>query len=188
LDKQNNNIQIMKKLTLGALALMLFLTTACKKNTTEPAATTGGGSATVTAGNYGFDGSATLGKFSSTKAGITQTTVNGVTTFTVSAIKDGSNESITIVLLQKITATGKIALTYNGGIGGIVLSKDYTKPSDLTLNYSTERSSTTNKGGGEINVTKLDGNTIEGTFYAIAYNNAGKEAFIEQGSFSGKIQ
>lgn len=177
----------MKKLTIGALVLMLFITTACKKNNSDGAGATGG-SATLTAGNYGFDGNAGLGKFSSTKVGITQTTVNGVNTFTVSAIKDGSNESINIVLLQKITATGKITLTYNGGLGGITLSKDYTKPPDLTLNYSTERYSATGKGGGEVNITKLDGNTIEGTFYAIAYNSTGKESFVEQGAFSGKIQ
>lgn len=177
----------MKKLTFGVLILILSVATACKKNNNdEPTAT--GGAATVTAGNYGFDGSASLGKFSSTKAGITQTTVNGLTTFAISAIKDGSNESISIVLLQKITAVGKITFTYNGGTGGIVLSKDYTKPADLTLNYSTERFSATGKGGGEINITKLDGNTVEGTFYAVAYNSLGKESFIEQGSFSGKIQ
>ncbi len=177
----------MKKLTLSVFAFILLLTTACKKNETQ-APVTAGAAATVTAGNYGFDSNASLGKFSSTKAGITQTTVNGITTFTVTAIKDGSNESITIILLQKITATGKIAINDNGATGGIVISKDYTKPADLTLNYSTQRSSATNRGGGEVIVTKLDGSSIEGTFYAVGYNSAGKEAYVEQGSFSGKIQ
>lgn len=132
--------------------LVLLITTACKKTQSDEPVTAGGNT-TLTAGNYGFDGNAGLGKFSSTKAGITQTTVNGISTFTISAIKDGSNESISIVLLQKVIATGKITLTYNGGLGGIVLSKDYTKPSDLTLNYSTERYSSTGKGGGEVNIT-----------------------------------
>lgn len=177
----------MKKILFSQLVLAMLIITACKKNKSDQPETTSG-NATLTAGNYGFDGTASLGKFSSTKVGITQITVNGLTTFTLSAIKDGSNESISIVLLQKITATGKITLTYNGATGGIVLSKDYTKPGDLSLNYSTERFSTTGKGGGEINITKLDGNTIEGTFYAIAYNNTGKESFVEQGAFSGKIQ
>jgi len=39
-----------------------------------------------------------------------------------------------------------------------------------------------------VNFTKVDGKTVEGTFYAVAYNNARKEAFVEQGSFKGTIQ
>jgi hypothetical protein len=177
----------MKKLTYAVLALLIAITAACIKDTDKGLAATGA-AATLTATNYGFDGGASLGKFSSTKAGIVQATVSGVSTFTVSAIKDGSNESVTIMLLQKVTTVGKITLTYNGGMGGIILSKDYTKPADLTLNYSTEGYSTTVKGGGEVNITKLEGDTVEGTFYAVAFNSAGKESFIEQGAFSGKIK
>ncbi|GAB3926011.1 DUF6252 family protein [Mucilaginibacter myungsuensis] len=176
----------MKKLTLGALIILTVFTLGCKKDQTETPTTTSGAGATVTAGNYGFDGSASLGKFSSTKAGIVQLTANGVTTFTLTAIKDGSNQSITIILLKK-AAVGKFALGPAQTNGGIIISKDYTKASDGTLNYSTDKSGTM-QGGGEVNITKLDGSTVEGSFYAIAYNSSGKEAFVEQGTFLGKIQ
>ena len=175
----------MKKAILSILTMAVLFTTACKKNDdTNPGAT--GGAATVTAGNYGFDGSASLGKFSSTKAGITQVTAGGFTTFSVTAIKDGSNESITLILLKK-AAVGKVQFGPSLANGGIIISKDYTKAGDGALNYSTDNSGAM-AGGGEVNFTKVDGNTVEGTFYAIAYNNARKEAFVEQGSFSGKIQ
>jgi hypothetical protein len=161
---------------------------ACKKDDTTTPTTTGGGSATVTAGNYGFDGSASLGKFNSTKAGITQTTVAGITTFTVSAIKDGSNEAITIIVLQKVSATGKITFGPSLSNGGITITKDYTKPADRAVNYNTDQNATNGtKGGGEINITKISGNSVEGTFYAVAHNSTGAEAFVEQGTFTGTI-
>ncbi|TDO21306.1 hypothetical protein [Pedobacter duraquae] len=175
----------MKKSMLTVIAMAMLFMTSCKKDNSEnPAAT--GGAATVTAGNYGFDGSASLGKFSSTKAGITQTTVAGITTFSISAIKDGTNESITIILLKK-AAVGKVQLGSSLSNGGIIISKDYMKAADGSVNYSTDNSGAMT-GGGEVNITKVDGNSVEGTFYAIAYNNARKEAFVEQGTFSGKIQ
>lgn len=169
---------------------MVFVLASCKKdnnNTTTPGGGSTGGSATVTAGNYGFDGAAGLGKFSATKAGITQVAAGGITTFSIVAVKDGSNESISIIVLQK-AAVGKIALGSGLSNGGIIISKDYTKPADLTLNYSTDRDGANMKGGGEINITKVDGNAVEGTFYAVAYNSTGKEAFIEQGSFKGTVK
>jgi hypothetical protein len=175
----------MKKLTFGLLMLVAIISS-CKKNDSTDTATTSG-SATVSVSNYGFDGG-TSGKFSSTKAGITQVTAGGITTFTISAIKDGSNESISIVVLQKITTTGRIALPYNGGIGGIIISKDYTKPADVAINYSTEKYSPNVKGGGEIVITKLDGNKVEGTFSGTAVNGSGAVAFVEQGTFAGTIQ
>jgi hypothetical protein len=175
----------MKKLTFSLLILIAI--SSCKKNEADATATTAAGAATVTASNYGFDGGSS-GKFSATKAGITQITVGGVTTFTISAIKDGSNEAITLILLKKVTTTGKTQFSVALNNGGITLSKDYTKPADQTLNYTTDRGTSTARGGGEINVTKLDGNTIEGTFTAVAYNSAGKESFVEQGAFSGTIQ
>lgn len=176
----------MKKLAIHLLALMVLSTTACKKDKDEETPATGG-NATVTMGNYGFDGSASLGKFSSTKAGMTQATAAGITSFTVTAIKDGSNESVTIILLKK-AAVGKYSLGPQQSNGGIVLSKDYTKAGDGALNYSTDLSGTNMAGGSEVNITKVDGNNVEGTFYAVAYNNARKEAFAEQGSFKGTIQ
>lgn len=178
----------MKKATIGVLTVMMFVLASCKKdkNTTTPGGATGG-SATVTAGNYGFDGAASLGKFSSTKAGITQLTAAGITTFSVSAISDGGNQSITIVLTQK-AAVGRVAIGSSLSNGGIVISKDYSKPGDLTLNYSTDRDGNGKQGGGEVNITKVDGSNVEGTFYAVAYNSAGKEAFVEQGAFKGTIK
>lgn len=160
---------------------------ACKKDEIKATGTTSGTSAKVSASLYGFDGG-NSGKFTSTKASITQVTAGGLSTFTVSAIRDGGNEIISIVALKKITATGKIAFGPSITNGLITISKDYTKLSDLSASYTTDKSNPNGvKGGGELNVTKLDGNTIEGTFYAIAYNSAGKEAFVEQGTFSGTI-
>ena len=174
----------MKRTAISLAMLLVLAITSCKKNDVNtPTSTTAG---TVTAGNYGFDGSATLGKFTSTKATFTKVTANNTTTFTVTAVKDGSNEAITIVLL----GTPTVGKTSFGGTlpGSITISKDYSKPSDLSLNYSTERGSNTARGGGEIIFTKVDGNIVEGTFYAVGYNNANKEAFAEQGTFSGTIQ
>ena len=175
----------MKKLITTALVLLIAFTSCKKEEETEIAAT--GGNATVTAGLYGFDGN-NAGKFSSTKAGITQVTAAGITTFSITAIKDNSNESITIILLKKITATGKISFGSALANGAMVISKDYTKPADLSLNYSSDRNSRLMTGGGEVNITKLDGDKVEGTFYGICFNNAEKESFVEQGSFSGSIK
>jgi hypothetical protein len=174
----------MKKLLITVLTLSALSISACKKDKADETAT--GGSATVTAGNYGFDGNSSLGKFSSTKAGITQVSAGGITTFSVTAIKDGSNESITIILL-KPAALGKVQFGPSLSNGGIIISKDYTKAADGTLNYSTDNSGAM-QGGGEVNFTKVDGSNVEGTFYAVAYNNARKEAFAEQGTFKGTIK
>jgi hypothetical protein len=174
----------MKSLSLCLVFVMAL--GACKKDSTTSPANTTCASATVTASGYGFDGQ-NSGKFSSTKAGITQTTVAGLTTFTISAIIDGGNTSIGIVVLQKITTTGKIAFSPSLNNGGITISKDYTQPSDRTMNYTTDQNSATVKGGGEINITKISGTSVEGTFTAVAHNSAGAEAFIEQGTFSGTI-
>ncbi|MBC7399159.1 MAG: hypothetical protein H7289_04375 [Mucilaginibacter sp.] len=178
----------MKTLNKAFYIILAFAATlgACKKDSTTSTTTTTGASATVTASGYGFDG-ANSGKFNSTKAGITQTTVAGLTTFTISAIIDGGNTSIGIVVLQKITTTGKITFSPTLSNGGITISKDYTKPADRTVNYTTDQNSTTVKGGGEINITKISGNSVEGTFYAVAHNSTGAEAYIEQGTFTGTI-
>ncbi len=175
-----------KHALLIGLILVSTIFGACKKDKTEPD-DAGVGSATLTAKLYAFDGG-TATKFTSSKAGITQTTVSGLTTFAISAIKDGSNESINIVVLKKITATGKITFVYNDSSnGGITITKDYTKPADGTLNYKTNAYNATTKGGGELNITKLDGNKVEGTFTFVAINSAGKEAWAENGSFGGTI-
>jgi hypothetical protein len=183
----------MKKLNYALLIAAAILTfSSCKKNNNDPSnggtsGTNGAGAATVTAANYGFDGQSG-GKFSSTKAGIIQQTVAGVTTFAISAIKDGSNEAITITVLHKISATGKFTFGPAESNGGIIITKDYTKPADPGLNYSTNNSGSSSTGGGEINVTSLNGNNIEGTFYVVAYNGKGSAAFAEQGTFKGTIK
>jgi hypothetical protein len=160
---------------------------ACKKDDSADPVHTSGGSATLTANLYGFDGG-TGAKYTSSKAGITQAIVQGDTTFTISAIKDGSNECITIVALHGITSTGKITFVYNDSSnGGITFSKDHTKPMVDSLNYKTSGYSANTKGGGELNITKIDGKKVEGTFYFIAVNNKGQEAWAENGSFSGTI-
>lgn len=174
-----------KKITIMLIILATgFLS--CKKEKSDNA-DSGNGSATVTATNYGFDGGSS-GKFSSTKAGIIQTTVAGQSTFAITAIKDGSNESMTITVLKKVASTGKITFGPSQNNGGIVLSKDYTKPGDGLLNYSTDNSGSGIVGGGEINVTALNGNAVEGTFYAVAFNSRGDKAFAEQGTFKGTIK
>lgn len=175
----------MKNFLSIAFVVSGLLLGGCKKDKNDD---TVAGSGTVTAERYGVDGGA-VSKFTSSKAGITQTTVGGITTFTITAIKDGSNESITAVILHKITAPETVDLIYNNREGsGIIFSKDYTKPSDATLNYKTTNTSSTMKGGGELKITKLDGDKVEGTFYFVAINSAGKEAWAEQGSFSGTIK
>ncbi|RZK52800.1 MAG: hypothetical protein EOO91_18740 [Pedobacter sp.] len=178
----------MKKYLFALLIIGPMMLSSCKKNEKEVEPESTGGSATLTADRYGVDGGSST-KFSSTKAGITQTTVAGLSTFTISAIKDGSNETINIIVLKKVTTVGKITFAYNDSSnGGITFSKDYTKPADGTLNYKTDAFNSTTKGGGELNITKIDGNSIEGTFYFIAINSAGKEAWAENGSFKGTIK
>jgi hypothetical protein len=172
------------QLIIAALCIATCFSS-CKKEDKEPEVSLAAG-ATVTASSYGFDGG-NSGKFSSTKAGIVQVTVGGITTFTISAIKDGSNESIALVILKKISTTGKVSFGPALSNGGLIISKDYNKPADLSLNYSSDNSSRLMQGGGEINVTKLEGNNIEGTFSAVCFNNAEKESFVEQGTFKGTI-
>lgn len=172
----------MKNIYLSVLTLLVLFSFSCKKNANDTDIT---GSATVISNGYGFDGS-NLGKFSSAKVSIAQAVTAGVTTFTITAIKDGSNETITIMLLQK-AAEGKIKLGPTENNGAIVISKDYTKAADGLLNYTTSNSGNM-QGGGEVNITKVSGNNIEGSFYAVAFNSAGKEAFAEQGTFKGVIK
>jgi len=174
----------MKQLFFTTLiAAVAVAASSCKKDSNPSATGTG---ATVTAERYGFDGG-NAGKFTSTQAGIIQTSLGGVSNFSISAIRDGGKESITIIVLKPITSTGVIQLGSDLDNGGIVIMKDYTNPSDLTQRYSTDNDGVTTTGGGEINITKLNGDNVEGTFYAVAYNSTGKEAFAEQGSFKGKI-
>lgn len=143
-----------------------------------------GASATVTAENYGFDGNRS-GKFSSTKAGIVKTSVAGMTILTISAIRDGGNESINMVLYGDVKAQ-----TYslgNGSQNGIVIRKDYQNITDQSKSYSTDNNGNNLTGGGEVKITSVNGNKIEGTFYAVGFNNAKSEAYAEQGKFSGTI-
>jgi ribosomal protein L33 len=173
----------MKKLKGAFIITMLIAVTviSCKKddgNTDDNVA----GAATVTAGNYGFDGTGGA-SFKSTKAGIVQVG----TLWTLSAIKDGSNESISIVL-GNVTATGTYKLDQGNNDGnGAIMLKDYTSATGLG-SYSTDLAATGGMtGGGEVKITKLTATEAEGEFYIVAHNSAGKDAFVEQGKFSGKL-
>ncbi len=178
----------MKKTMICALmAITVLSSTSCtkEKKTTPPTTpTTSGYPATMSAANYGFDGTGGT-SFSSAAAGIVQTSVS----FSITGIKDGTNESINIILVG-VTDTGTYSLDKDNTAGhGAIISKDYTKPSDLALNYNTTgtEAGTGNIGGGKVKITTLTATDAEGTFYIIGYNNAGKAAFAEQGTFKGKI-
>ncbi len=169
----------------GAIILAFLIAVtgiSCKKdNSNTPA--TNAGKATVKANNYGFDGGGGA-SFSATAAGIVQ--VGPI--FTLSAIKDGTNQSISIVL-QNVTGTGTFKLDQDNADGnGAIITKDYSKPSDGTLNYSTDLPSSSGvKGGGEVKITAYSSTHAEGTFYIVAHNSAGKDAFVEQGTFTGTV-
>ncbi|RYU89272.1 hypothetical protein EWM62_13105 [Mucilaginibacter terrigena] len=172
----------MKKLKNAFILTMLIAVTAvsCKKDDNVKAST---GAVTVKASNYGFDG-VNGTNFTSTKAAIVQ--VGNL--WTLTAIRDNGNESITIVL-GNVTGAGTFSLddTNNDGNGAVLL-KDYTKTADPTLNYSTAYAATGGMtGGGEVKITKLTDTEAEGTFYIVAHTQAGKEAFVEQGTFTGKV-
>jgi hypothetical protein len=172
----------MKTITYSIVLLALVISglTSCKKDSTTPKA---GVAASVTADNYGFDGSGGAA-FKSTQAGI----VVAAGTFTVSAIKDGTTQSMSIVLIGA-TTTGTYSLDQGNTAGnGALITKDYTKPTDNTLSYSTDNDDLHGvKGGGKVVITKLTSTEAEGTFYFTGYNSAGKAGFAEQGKFSGKI-
>lgn len=179
----------MKKL-FSYLLMALFMTSilvSCHRNDDEDNSGNNNntaGSATLTAGNYGFDGG-NSGKFSSTAAGIVKTSAAGTTILTISGIKDGGKESINMVLYGDVKVQ-----TYKLGSGsqsGIVIRKDYQNVTDQSMSYSTDNDSPTMTGGGEVKITSVNGNKIEGEFYAVCHNNSGKEAFAEQGKFSGTV-
>lgn len=143
------------------------------------------GSAVLTAEHYGFDG-AHSGKFSSATAGIVKTSAAGMTVITISGIRDGGRESINMVLYGDIEVN-KIYALGSSSQNGIVIRKDYQNVTDQTLSYSTSNNGATMTGGGEVKITAVNGNKVEGTFYAVAYNTAGSEAYAEQGKFSGTV-
>ncbi|MCG2793070.1 MAG: DUF6252 family protein [Weeksellaceae bacterium] len=167
----------------------IFMTTvliSCNRNDDEETGgNNSGGSATLTAEQYGFDG-AHSGKFTSTKAGIAKTSAAGITILTISAIRDGGNESINMVLYGDVTAPKTYTLG-SGSQNGIVIRKEYQNVADLTKSYSTDNNGTMMSGGGEVKITSVAGNKIEGTFYAVGFNSAKSEAYAEQGKFSGTI-
>jgi hypothetical protein len=173
----------MKKIKGAFIITMLIAVTAvsCKKDDGDTN-NNAGGAATVSASNYGFDGTAGA-SFKSTKAGIVQ--VGGL--WTLSAIKDGSNESISIVL-GNVTATGTYKLDQGNSDGnGAIMLKDYKTATGVGA-YSTDLPATGGMtGGGEVKITKLTSTETEGEFYIVAHNSAGKEAFVEQGTFKGTL-
>lgn len=163
------------------LSFVIAITfSSCKKSDSE---INTGVSATVTAANFGFDGGATSA-FKSTAAGMVK--VGNI--LTITAVQDGTPVSITIVL-NNVTATGTFSLDKGNAQGnGAIVTKDYTKPSDTNLNYSTDNTNATGTiGGGQVVITKLTATEAEGTFYIVAFNGAKKDAFVEQGKFTGKL-
>ncbi len=173
----------MKKIKGAILLAMVVAVTgisSCKKDSNTTGAS---GKATVEASLYGFDGTGGT-TFKSTAAGIVQVG----TLWTLTAVKDGSNESITIVL-PNVTGTGTFDLLQDNANGnGAIMAKDYTKPADGALNYSTDLPATGGmKGGGEVKITALTSTSAEGTFYIVAHNSAGKDAFVENGTFKGTL-
>ncbi len=176
----------MKKLLFYFVAAFITVIS-CNRNDDDnnDNGTNTGGSATLTAERYGFDGGS-AGKFTSQKAGIVKTSAAGNTILTISAIRDGGNESINIVLYGD-PASNKTYTLGNGSQNGIIMRKDYLNVSDQAKSYSTDNNGNNMTGGGEVKITSLNGNTIEGTFYAVGFNNAKSEAYAEQGKFSGKV-
>lgn len=151
--------------------------TSCKKDKKEPEGKAG--AATVTASLLGFGSSSA--KFESNAAAIVK--IGPI--FNVTAIKNNSIESININLLG-VTGTGEYDLDEGNSSGNVAyLFKDFKK---TTEGYSTQLSSSSSViGGGKVNITKLTDTEAEGTFYIIAHNDAGEDAWVENGKFSGKI-
>lgn len=174
----------MKKLLFYFIAASVTIVSCNRNDDDSTNGTESGGSATLTAERYGFDG-ASAGKFTSQKAGIVKTSAAG-TILTISAVRDGGNESINIVLYGE-PATNKTYTLGNGSQNGIIIRKDYLNVSDQAKSYSTDNNGNNMTGGGEVKITALNGNTIEGTFYAVGFNNAKSEAYAEQGKFSGTV-
>ncbi len=177
----------MKKLFVylfSGLLMTSVLLVSCRSNDDDNGGNNNGSSATLTAERYGFDGG-TAGKFSSTAAGIAKTSAAGMTILTISGVRDGGRESINIVINDDLAVK-----TYdlNSSTGnGMVIRKDYQNVTDQSMSYSTDNNGTSMTGGGEVKITSIDGNKIKGTFYAICFNNSGKEAYAEQGEFSGTV-
>jgi len=179
----------MKKLLFYFIATFISITLAssCSRNDDDKNdnGTNTGGSATLTAERYGFDGGSS-GKFTSQKAGIVKTSAAGNTILTISAIRDGGSESINMVLYGEPT-TNKIYALGNGSQNGIVIRKDYLNVTDLAKSYSTDNNGNNMTGGGEVKITSVNGKQVEGTFYAVGFNSTKSEAYAEQGKFSGTV-
>ncbi|RYD90220.1 MAG: hypothetical protein EOP54_24310 [Sphingobacteriales bacterium] len=164
--------------TILFLSLIAVSVTSCKKDDDDKEPTAG--KATVAAGNYGFDGGSS-GKFSSNAAAIVK--VGPV--FNVTAIIDGGKQSININLLG-VTGEADYDLDAGNTSGNVAyMFKDYTVTTD---GYSTQNPATGGMiGGGKVKITKLTDTEAEGTFFIVAHNAAGKEAYAENGTFKGTI-
>lgn len=177
----------MKKLFFSLFSGLLMtsvILTSCHDDDNGTPNNPSGGGATLTAERYGFDGG-TIGKFTSTTAGFTKTTLAGITTFSIAAIRDGGQESINIVINEPLNVQ-TYQLDSNTG-NGMVIRKEYQNVTDLTKSYSTDNNGTSMTGGGQVKITSINGNKVEGEFYGICFNSTGKEAYAEQGKFSGTI-
>jgi hypothetical protein len=154
---------------------------ACKKSDTAVKPATGV-AAVVTAQSVSFDGAAAIA-FNSNTAGI----VKVGNLITIGAVQDGTTNSIRIVL-SNVTGTGTFSLNKDNNEGnGAIISKDFNKPSDTNLNYSTDNSGGGLTGRGSVTITKLTTTYAEGTFDISSYNNSGKNASATQGTFKGHV-
>jgi hypothetical protein len=165
-------------------AFLLFVTVsfvACKKS--DPASTSAAGTAAVvTAQSLSFDGATGIA-FNSNAGGI----VKVGNLITIGAVQDGTSNSIRIVL-SNVTGTGTFSLNKDNTQGnGAIISKDYNKPSDINLNYSTDNGGSGLTGRGSVTITKLTATDAEGTFDISGYNASGKNAAATQGTFKGHV-
>ncbi|RCH55523.1 hypothetical protein DJ568_06420 [Mucilaginibacter hurinus] len=166
---------------LKAILLIVLIVavsaTSCKKD--KDTKTSNGQFATVTAKRFAF-GSGAVAEFKSTAAVVAK----AGPIFTMTAVRDGLKESITIALYGA-TGTGTYSLNKDNSTGnGAVMYKDFQNTTNKKLIYTTGEK---NSGGGQVKITKLTDTEIEGTFFIVAHNEDGEEAFVEQGEFSGKI-
>ena len=167
------------KTILLAVTILTTVCSACKKSEEVPANSS---STVVVTGSLGFDNLNGF-PFKSSNAKVTKSG----TTYTLVAVEDGSKRGISIVL-NNVTAIGSFTLSKgNTANNTATLSKDNTS-SDAVINYKTDGNSASNKvGGGSVDITKLSDTEIEARFFIVGYNSAKSEAFVENGSFTGKL-
>ena len=155
---------------------------ACSKE--EEAAILNNANANITVGLVGFDNTSGVA-FKSSKAEIIRTG----TTLVIKGTEDGGTRYLSITL-KNVLAIGRFDISKGNTNGNFAtISKDASKPTDGTLNYTSDAvSATGNVGGGSIIINKFTSTEIEATFFIIGYNSSKMEAYAENGKFSGTIK